>query len=238
MAKAGFDAFGEKWLEKCASIAPVWRRAWREAIPLFAFDPAIRKIIYTRMPEVHREVRAKSSSSLRLAEGTGLNQRYIEYRILCGVLGKHGEGAIANAFFPERPEPFARLSRSLLRLAPPPGLVKPFATASLAPRGGISHAAGVPRKRQSFLLAGGLREAPANGTLSSRAVSRSGRNWQAQPVADDESILFTCVARPVTPRGSHSSTISPSSWLMWKSSPFAARILSSISSAVAELAFR
>jgi hypothetical protein len=29
------------------SIAPAWRRAWAEAIPFFAFDPAIRKIIYT-----------------------------------------------------------------------------------------------------------------------------------------------------------------------------------------------
>lgn len=30
-----------------ASIAPAWRRAWQEVIPFFAFDPAIRKIIYT-----------------------------------------------------------------------------------------------------------------------------------------------------------------------------------------------
>jgi transposase-like protein len=34
-------------LEKSASIAPAWRRAWHEGIPFFAFDPAIRKIIYT-----------------------------------------------------------------------------------------------------------------------------------------------------------------------------------------------
>ena len=32
---------------KYASIAPAWRRAWQEVIPFFAFDPAIRKIIYT-----------------------------------------------------------------------------------------------------------------------------------------------------------------------------------------------
>ncbi len=31
---------------KYASIAPAWRRAWQEVIPFFAFDPAIRKIIY------------------------------------------------------------------------------------------------------------------------------------------------------------------------------------------------
>jgi len=33
--------------EKYASIAPAWRRAWQEVIPFFAFDPAIRRIIYT-----------------------------------------------------------------------------------------------------------------------------------------------------------------------------------------------
>ncbi len=41
------DAFEKKWAGKYASIAPAWRRAWQEVIPFFAFDPAIRKIIYT-----------------------------------------------------------------------------------------------------------------------------------------------------------------------------------------------
>lgn len=46
-AAAELDAFEEKWAGKYASIAPAWRRAWQEVIPFFAFDPAIRKIIYT-----------------------------------------------------------------------------------------------------------------------------------------------------------------------------------------------
>ena len=46
-AAAELDAFEEKWAAKYASIAPAWRRAWPEVIPFFAFDPAIRKIIYT-----------------------------------------------------------------------------------------------------------------------------------------------------------------------------------------------
>src|SRR6056297_1072938 len=46
-AAAELDAFEEKWAGKYASIAPAWRRAWTEVIPFFAFDPAIRKIIYT-----------------------------------------------------------------------------------------------------------------------------------------------------------------------------------------------
>ena len=41
------DDFEEKWAGKYASIAPAWRRAWAEVVPFFAFDPAIRKIIYT-----------------------------------------------------------------------------------------------------------------------------------------------------------------------------------------------
>jgi transposase-like protein len=46
-AAAEPDAFEEKWAGKYASIAPAWRRARAEVIPFFAFDPAIRKIIYT-----------------------------------------------------------------------------------------------------------------------------------------------------------------------------------------------
>ncbi len=41
------DTFEEIWAGKYPSIAPAWRRAWQEVIPFFAFDPAIRKIIYT-----------------------------------------------------------------------------------------------------------------------------------------------------------------------------------------------
>ena len=47
MAATGLDAFEAKWAGKYPSIAPAWRRAWQEVIPFFAFDPTIRKIIYT-----------------------------------------------------------------------------------------------------------------------------------------------------------------------------------------------
>jgi len=46
-AAVELDAFEEKWAGKYALIAPAWRRAWQAVIPFFAFDPAIRKIIYT-----------------------------------------------------------------------------------------------------------------------------------------------------------------------------------------------
>lgn len=41
LAEAALDAFEEKWAGKYASIAPAWRQAWQEVIPLFAFDPEI-----------------------------------------------------------------------------------------------------------------------------------------------------------------------------------------------------
>ena len=42
-AAVELDAFEGKWAAKYASIAPAWRCAWQEAIPFFAFDPAIRR---------------------------------------------------------------------------------------------------------------------------------------------------------------------------------------------------
>jgi putative transposase len=41
------DAFEAKWGKRYPTIAPTWRRAWDYVIPLFAFPPAIRKMIYT-----------------------------------------------------------------------------------------------------------------------------------------------------------------------------------------------
>jgi len=41
------DAFEEKWGKRYPTIAPTWRRAWDYVTPLFAFPPAIRKMIYT-----------------------------------------------------------------------------------------------------------------------------------------------------------------------------------------------
>lgn len=41
------DAFEAKWGKRYPTIAPTWRRAWEYVTPLFAFPPAIRKMIYT-----------------------------------------------------------------------------------------------------------------------------------------------------------------------------------------------
>jgi putative transposase len=41
------DAFDAKWGRQYPTIAPGWRRAWDYVTPLFAFPPAIRKMIYT-----------------------------------------------------------------------------------------------------------------------------------------------------------------------------------------------
>ena len=41
------SAFESKWEKRYPTIAPTWRRAWDYVTPLFAFPPAIRKMIYT-----------------------------------------------------------------------------------------------------------------------------------------------------------------------------------------------
>jgi putative transposase len=41
------DAFETKWGKRYPTIAPAWRRGWDYVTPLFAFPPAIRKMIYT-----------------------------------------------------------------------------------------------------------------------------------------------------------------------------------------------
>lgn len=41
------DALEAKWGKRYPTIAPTWRRAWEYVIPLFAFPPAIRRMIYT-----------------------------------------------------------------------------------------------------------------------------------------------------------------------------------------------
>jgi len=39
--------FEKRWARQYPTIAPMWRRAWDYVTPLFAFPPAIRKMIYT-----------------------------------------------------------------------------------------------------------------------------------------------------------------------------------------------
>jgi putative transposase len=39
--------FEGRWGKQYPTIAPMWRRAWEYVTPLFAFPPAIRKLIYT-----------------------------------------------------------------------------------------------------------------------------------------------------------------------------------------------
>ena len=47
-AAARMEEFGaSKWGAKYAPIAAIWRRAWEQVIPFYAYPPEIRKIIYT-----------------------------------------------------------------------------------------------------------------------------------------------------------------------------------------------
>src|SRR3954466_2152623 len=46
-AAAALDAFEAEWGKRYPAIGQAWRRAWEHVVPLFAFPPAIRKMIYT-----------------------------------------------------------------------------------------------------------------------------------------------------------------------------------------------
>ena len=41
------DEFEAAWASRYPAVAPAWRRAWEHVVPMFAFPPAIRKLIYT-----------------------------------------------------------------------------------------------------------------------------------------------------------------------------------------------
>jgi putative transposase len=58
-AAARLDAFEQKWGARYPAIAPGWRRAWEHVVPMFAFPPAIRRMIYTTnaVESLHRSLR-------------------------------------------------------------------------------------------------------------------------------------------------------------------------------------
>lgn len=58
-AAAKLDAFEAEWRARYPAIAPSWRRAWQHVTPMFAFPPAIRKMIYTTnaLESLHRSLR-------------------------------------------------------------------------------------------------------------------------------------------------------------------------------------
>ena len=53
------DEFEARWGGSATRLAPAWRRAWEHVAPMFAFPPAIRKMIYTTnaLESLHRSLR-------------------------------------------------------------------------------------------------------------------------------------------------------------------------------------
>jgi putative transposase len=59
-AAAALDAFDRgPWGRRFAMVAAMWRRAWPQVIPFFAFPPAVRRILYTTnaLESVHARLR-------------------------------------------------------------------------------------------------------------------------------------------------------------------------------------
>jgi putative transposase len=59
MAKMRLEMFETEWGRRYPAIGQLWRRAWEQVIPFFAFAPAIRKMIYTTnaVEALHRSLR-------------------------------------------------------------------------------------------------------------------------------------------------------------------------------------
>ena len=53
------EDFAEKWDDRYPSIAESWRRHWQEILPMFAFAPEIRRLLYTTnaIESLHRGLR-------------------------------------------------------------------------------------------------------------------------------------------------------------------------------------
>ena len=53
------ERFETNWGKRYPAIGAAWRRAWEHVVPLFAFPPAIRKMIYTTnaVESLHRSLR-------------------------------------------------------------------------------------------------------------------------------------------------------------------------------------
>jgi putative transposase len=58
-AAVELEAFEAQWGKRYPAIGQAWRRAWDYVVPLFAFPPAIRKLIYTTnaVESLHRSLR-------------------------------------------------------------------------------------------------------------------------------------------------------------------------------------
>ena len=58
-AAARLEEFEAAWGSSYPAVAPAWRRAWEHVVPMFAFPPAIRKLIYTTnaLESLHRSLR-------------------------------------------------------------------------------------------------------------------------------------------------------------------------------------
>ena len=58
-AATRLEEFEAAWGSSYPAVAPAWRRAWEHVVPMFAFPPAIRKLIYTTnaLESLHRSLR-------------------------------------------------------------------------------------------------------------------------------------------------------------------------------------
>ena len=113
-AADALDAFEIEWGDCYPAIADLWRRAWERFIPFLAFDPAIRKVIYTTnaIESLNYQLRKVTKTKGHFPTDDAVLK--IFYLAICnignhrgGELGSHTQGwkQALNAFtiaFPDR----------------------------------------------------------------------------------------------------------------------------------------
>lgn len=113
-AADALDAFEIEWGDRYPAIADLWRRAWERFVPFLAFDPAIRKVIYTTnaIESLNYQLRKVTKTKGHFPTDDAVLK--IFYLAICnigshrgGELGSHTQGwkQALNAFtiaFPDR----------------------------------------------------------------------------------------------------------------------------------------
>jgi putative transposase len=63
IARTRLEEFEAEWGKRYPAIGQHWRRAWEHVVPIFAFAPGIRRMIYTTncVEALNRSARARSS---------------------------------------------------------------------------------------------------------------------------------------------------------------------------------
>jgi putative transposase len=80
-ARAALEAFEEKWGEKLPVIGQAWRNSWEYITPFLAFEPEVRRVVYTTNAiealnrQLRKAINTKAASPARTPSGSSSTSR-------------------------------------------------------------------------------------------------------------------------------------------------------------------